>query len=308
MIRSVLLLSFIVCFMVAVSCTATKKTAAMVFPNPDLQGHRGARGLLPENTIPSMLKAIDLGVNTIELDVVISRDKKVVVSHESYFHPNITTTPEGKTIDKDGAASLLLYQMDYESIRLYDVGMKPHPGFVQQQKIPVYKPLLSALIDSCEAYAKQKGRTIFYNIEVKSDEAHDGIWHPAPPEFVTLVMDIVKAKDIQRRTTIQSFDVRPLQYLHKNYQGVRLSYLVEPKKEPLEKQLQLLGFVPPVYSPYYKSLTKELVAEAHAKGMKVVPWTVNTLEEMNGLMEMGVDGIISDYPNLFAALALQSRK
>jgi glycerophosphoryl diester phosphodiesterase len=103
------------------------------FPSFDKEGHRGSRGLMPENTIPAMLKAIDLGVTTLEMDAVISRDKQVVVSHDPYFNADITTTPEGGQLTKAEASSRLLYRMDYDSIKKYDVGLKPHPGFPRQQ-------------------------------------------------------------------------------------------------------------------------------------------------------------------------------
>jgi lysophospholipase L1-like esterase len=127
-------------------------------PAFDMQGHRGCRGLMPENTIPAMLHAIDLGVTTLEMDVVISADKKVVVSHDPHFHENITTLPGGGQLTKKEAATRLLYSMRYDSIIKYDVGLKPHPDFPRQQKMAVSKPLLSDLIAACEAYAKQKGR------------------------------------------------------------------------------------------------------------------------------------------------------
>lgn len=297
--RSLYLFLFL---MLLAGCTSLKKSAPMPAAKPDLQGHRGARGLMPENTIPAMFRAIDLGATTLEMDVVISRDKQVVLSHEPYFHEFLTTTPQGNTITASEAASLLLYQMDYDSIRRYDVGLKPHPLFTQQQKMPVYKPLLSELIDSCEAYAARKGKRVGYNIEIKSAPGQDGVRHPAPPEFSDLVLAVVRDKNVLERTTIQSFDVRVLQYLHQQHPKVVLSYLVEQTPEPLETQLQLLGFVPAIYSPYYKDVRKEMVDAAHRKGMRVIPWTINTAAEMQHLLNMGVDGVISDYPNLFAEL------
>src|SRR4051794_38688391 len=100
----------------------------------DLQAHRGGRGLMPENTIPAMENAIDLGVTTLEMDVVISKDNKVVVSHDPYFNEIITTTPEGAFLTKDSAPRYLLYLMPYDSIKKFDVGSKPHPDFPRQQK------------------------------------------------------------------------------------------------------------------------------------------------------------------------------
>lgn len=267
----------------------------------DLQGHRGCRGLMPENTTAAMLHAIDLGVTTLELDVVISRDSQVVLSHEAYFHPHITTLPGGSPISSS-QPPLLVYQMDYDSIRKYDVGMKPHPLFPKQQKLAAYKPLLGAVVDSCEAYARSKGKTIRYNVEIKSAAGYDGVRHPDVAVFSELVAGVLRSKKVLERSTIQSFDVRPLQYLHQKHPNIQLSYLVEGKGENLEQELAKLGFTPPIYSPYYKNLDAAKVKAAHGKGMKVLPWTVNDVPAMKALVAMGVDGIISDYPDLFAQL------
>jgi glycerophosphoryl diester phosphodiesterase len=123
---------------------------------------------MPENTIVAMYRGIDEGVNTLELDLHISKDRKVVVSHDPYFNELITTTPEGKFLSEEESRDRLLFTMNYDSIKKYDVGLKPYPDFPQQKKIPAYKPLLAVLIDSSEIYAAQKNRKIFYNIEIKS--------------------------------------------------------------------------------------------------------------------------------------------
>ncbi|HEY1021455.1 MAG TPA: glycerophosphodiester phosphodiesterase family protein, partial [Flavisolibacter sp.] len=185
-----------------ISCSAQKKTAN--FPNGlDRQGHRGSRGLMPENTIPAMRKAIDLGATTLEMDLGISGDKQVVVSHDPYFHENITTTPDGKTLTKAEAGKRLLYSMPYDSIKKYDVGLKPHPDFPRQQKLAVHKPLLADLLTDAEAYAKKMGRTLFYNIEIKSKAEGDGKKHPPVEEFVDLALAVINANGIMARTTIQ---------------------------------------------------------------------------------------------------------
>ncbi len=257
---------------------------------------------MPENTIAAMMNAVDLGVTTLEMDVVISGDNKVVVSHDPFFAETITTTPDGKYLNKKQAEEYLLYKMNYNDIRKFDVGIKPHPTFAKQKKIPAYKPLLAVLIDSVEAYAKGKGRTMQYNIEIKSREGFDGIRHPDPSAFSEILITVLKEKNILNRTIIQSFDVRPLQYIHQKYPSIQLSYLVEKVTVSLQKQLDKLTFTPQVYSPNFAMVTKAMVAKCHAKGMKVIPWTVNTLKEMNELVAMGVDGIISDYPDIFADL------
>ena len=282
------------------SCASAQKTTMK--NNLDLQAHRGGRGLMPENTIAAMKNAIDLGATTLEMDVVISKDNKVVVSHDPYFNDVITTTPAGKTFTKKEATDYLLYKMDYDSIRKFDVGTKPHPDFPRQQKIAAYKPLLTDLVDAAEAYANSKGRKMMYNIEIKSKEGFDGVRHPAPPKFAELLVQVLTDKKVLERTVIQSFDVRPLQYLHKSHPKVTLSYLVDKSAGSFDEQLTKLGFTPAIYSPIYTITTRETIKQAHAKGMKVVPWTVNTAKEIQEMIDAGADGIITDYPDLFASL------
>lgn len=288
--------------MTMAGCSATK-SPKVTLPDFDKQGHRGARGLMPENTIPAMLKAIDLDVTTLEMDLGISKDKQVVVSHDPNFNENITTTPEGKTLSKSEAAKLLLYGMPYDSIRKYDVGLKPHPIYPKQEKIAVYKPLLSELIDASEAHAKAKGKTMLYNIEIKSKPENDGKKHPPIEEFVDLAMQVVNGKGIAKRTTIQSFDPRALQVMHRKYPKVVTSLLIEDDdKRSLDVQLTELGYTPEIYSPHFSLVTPELLQQCRERKMKVIPWTINDLETMKRLKAMGVDGIITDYPNLFQQL------
>ncbi len=271
------------------------------FPQFDKQGHRGSRGLMPENTIPAMHKAIDLGVTTLEMDAVISKDKKVFLSHDPYFNSDITTTPEGRSLSKTEGSTLLFYQMNYDTIIKYDAGLKSHPGFPRQQKLAVHKPLLSTVIQSSEAYAKQKKiAPLWYNIETKSTINGDGTHHPPPEEFVDLLVATIKKEGIAERTVIQSFDMRTLQVVRQKYPSFKTSLLIEnTDKRTLDEQLNELGFVPTVYSPHYTLITPALIKTCHNKGMKVIPWTVNTKQEIERLKSIGVDGIITDYPDLF---------
>ena len=264
----------------------------------DRQGHRGGRGLMPENTIPAMKRALDLGVTTLELDAVISQDKQVVVSHEPYMSADIALKPDGAPVTADEQKSINLYQLPYAEIRKFDVGSKPHPQFGQQRKLVTYKPLLTELIDSVELYVRQTGLPRpNYNIEIKSSPTTDDVYHPAPPEFVDLVLGVCQRKNLGKRLTIQSFDVRPLQLIHKQQPGVTLSYLTANPKS-LADNLATLGFTLAIYSPYYKTVTSGTVKDCHGRGMRIIPWTGNTKTEIESLIRLGVDGIISDYPNL----------
>jgi glycerophosphoryl diester phosphodiesterase len=118
----------------------------------DRQGHRGCRGLMPENTIPAMKTALDLGVTTLEMDIVFTKDKQAILSHEPFFNHEITTKPDGSLVTEAEEKSLNIYGMTYEEVKKYDVGMRPHPRFPRQQKLKTYKPLLSDLLDSVQQY------------------------------------------------------------------------------------------------------------------------------------------------------------
>jgi glycerophosphoryl diester phosphodiesterase len=273
------------------------------FPKFYKEGHRGTRGLMPENTIPSMKKAIEDGANIIEVDIQISRDKKVMVSHDAHINRQISLLPDGREIPEADASKYILHQMPYDSIRKFDVGLKYHSDFPQQKKLKAYIPLLGELIDSVEQFTTEKGFTpVIYNIEIKARPEQDGFYQPVPAELIGLVMEVVKSKEIGSRYYIQSFDIRQIQEVHNHYPRVTTGFLTSKKDATLEENLKNIGFIPQIYSPQYQLATKELIEKCHAQGMKFVPWTVNTLEEMKGLKEMGVDGIITDYPNLFSEL------
>jgi len=256
---------------------------------------------MPENTIPAMLKALDLGVTTLEMDIVITKDKKVILSHEPWFESEITTKPDGNYIPAADAMKYNIYQMDYAEVKKYDVGMKPHPRFPKQAKIKVYKPLLSDLLDSVTNYMMTRRKPFpFYNIETKCLPAGDNIYHPKPEEIVELLMAVIKEKGVEDRVIIQSFDFRTLQYINKKYPSIKTAALVEATdKRNAEALIRDLGFMPTIYSPAYELVNNSIVTEFHAKNIKVIPWTVNDKTKIDELRKMGVDGVISDYPDLF---------
>jgi glycerophosphoryl diester phosphodiesterase len=267
----------------------------------DKEGHRGCRGLMPENTIPAFLKAIDLDVTTLEMDAVISKDSQVVVSHEPFFSHEITTKPNGDTVKQSEERSLNIYRLNYDEVKQYDVGLRPHPRFPQQQKLHAVKPLLKDVIDSVEAYiSSNKKKPVYYNIETKCSPETDDVYHPKPAPFVELLVKVIKEKNIQDRVIIQSFDIRSLQILHERYPSIRTALLIEDfDKKPFAQQLKTLGFIPAIYSPAFELVTPLLVKQCHDTGIKIIPWTVNDKSEIDNLKKLGVDGIITDYPNLF---------
>jgi len=268
----------------------------------DVQGKAGARGIMPENTIEGMLKALDLGVTTLEMDAVISKDKMVVLSQEPYFNNEISLQPNGKPISLKDQKKFNIYKMDYEEVKKFDVGSKVHDRFPGQMKFKAYKPLLTETIDAVEAYVKEhKLSKPVYSIETKTIKNGDNEFHPEPAEFVDLIMEVINTKKLTKRVIIESFDMRTLQYVHEKYPKVQTSLLID-EKEPFESYIEKLGFKPTIYSPYSVLVGKGLVDRCHAMGVKIIPWTVNTIKDVKYFKDLGVDGIITDYPNIIGQL------
>lgn len=273
-------------------------------PKFDLQGHRGARGLKPENTIPAFLAALDAGVTTIELDVVITKDKQVVVSHEPWMAAEICLKPDGAEIPDNESKTINIFKLTYEEVQQYDCGSKGNTRFPEQEKLKASKPLLKEVIAAVEDHIKSY--TLYevdYNIELKSTKSGDGKYHPVPNEFSDLVYNLLNQYLPMERVVIQSFDFRILKYWRAKYPTVRLAALVENTKL-VEENVKELGFMPSIYSPSYKLLTEEKVKEIKSMKMRVIPWTVNEPEDMKRLRAWGVDGLITDYPNRAAEIGL----
>ena len=272
--------------------------AAQVYnPKFDVQGHRGARGIMPENTIPAFMAALDLGVTTLEMDLAVTKDKQLVVSHEGYMSAAIALDSLGKPIKEKAELKHNIYKMNYKDVAKYDVGTKPNERFPEQAKMKVSKPLLTDVIITVENYVK--GHAMYevdYNIEIKSEPSTDGKFHPNVKEFSELVFQTIDQYLPWERVVIQSFDFRVLKYWHQNHPGVRLAALVDNLKT-IEENIGALGFTPAIYSPEYHLMSKEEIRTCQQKKMRVIPWTVNDVKEMEELKAWGVDGIITDYPN-----------
>jgi glycerophosphoryl diester phosphodiesterase len=281
------------------ACKTMNKTnlpADAKFPEFSTEGHRGGRGLMPENTIIAMKNAVDIGITTLEMDTHITGDGEVVVTHDDYLSPGFMLSPEGKEIPAADSKKYAVYQMDYSLLKTFDLGSKPLAGFPEQKKIKTYIPRLAELIDSVQIYTKGK-KQMFYNIETKCSPKGDGVTNPDPETFVKLLMDVIEKKGITPFVVIQSFDKRTLQVLHKKYPNVRTSFLVSNQKT-VEENLSDLGFDPFILSTEYKMVSEELVRKCHARNVKVIPWTPNTKADIDRMKALKVDGIISDYPNL----------
>jgi glycerophosphoryl diester phosphodiesterase len=260
---------------------------------PVIQGHRGCRGLFPENSLPAFQYALEMGVTVLEMDVCLSADGQVVVSHEPYMNPLYASFSDGSPVTN---ASVNLFQKPYAEIKSFDVGSRGNKLFPEQARVATYKPLLSEVLALGEAFARKSGRTIYYNIEIKSEPLEYGISQPATvKEFADRVWSVISGHISPSVLILQSFDFAVLHYWKTAINKGRISALVE--KETPEQMLAALGFTPEIFSSSYRFLTKEQIDFCHARGMQVIPWTINTTAEMQKFSDWQVDGIITDYPN-----------
>lgn len=287
-------------FFTLTSCTMEKSEPF------DIQGHRGARGLMPENTIPAMLKGVELGVKTVEFDVVVTADEKLLVSHEPWFNHLFSTKPDGTPVTEEEERSFNIFEMTYEETQQFDVGKRQNPNFPEQQKMEVTKPLLADAIRAVEKYAEENNLPpLQYNIETKSKPEWYGEYVPGPDRFATLMYNELRELGVLDRVIIQSFDPSTLIAFNQLAPDVKLAMLVS-RDVPPDMYINILGFTPDIWSPDYQLLNPTLIQEIHSYGMMVIPWTVNSTEEMNRLIEMGVDGLITDYPDRAQSLTFSN--
>jgi len=258
----------------------------------DIQGHRGCRGLYPENSLPAFEKAIALGVTTLELDIAITKDKEVVVSHEPFMSRTICFNPEGEEIPEDMDMKHNLYEMTHNEIKQFDCGTKLHPTYPDQKKLKTYKPLLSEVFE----LAKAKNPDIKFNIEIKSKPEYYGIYTPQPDEYVKIVLDEIEESGLFSNVNLQSFDLVILEEIKKQSPNMPVALLVD-EDETIQTKLEKLSYKPEIISPYFRLLTSEIINEYHSKDFLIIPWTVNEEQDMFKMLRWNVDGIITDYPD-----------
>ena len=259
----------------------------------DIQGHRGCRGLYPENTIVAFIEAIKLGVNTLEMDVVVSKDGLLVVSH----YPTINCDFCNYCDDSKEKKESRIYKMNYDYIKTIDCGSKANEKFPEQKKMFAAKPLLSDVIDTVEKYIQQNHLPpVQYNIETKSTQEGDDVDQPKPAVFAKLLYDLLKQKNVLSKSIIQSFDIRTLQVIHQIDSNATTALLIFDL-DNFEKNLKQLGFSPTIYSPNFILVNDKLIQKCHDLKIKIIPWTVNDEDKMIKLKQLGVDGVITDYPN-----------
>lgn len=268
----------------------------------EVHGHRGCRGLMPENSIPAFLHALELGATHLELDVVITGDHQVLVSHEAWLSHEFCLDSLGREISKETEQDWNLYRMPYAEIKKFDCGTKVHARFPNQKKMKVHKPLLTEVIEASEAWAKDHHRPLpGYNIEVKWEEGGENVFQPSAEEFARLVLEALESFNLGKRVNLQTFDIPTLQAIHRQDPDMTLALLVDGP-EDYKNKLSELGFYPELLSPWFELVDEEMIAFAQGRSMKVIPWTVNKKEDMERMIEVGVDGIITDFPDVLVKL------
>ena len=289
----------------------------------DIEAHRGGRALFPENTLPAFANALSMGVDTLELDIGVTRDGALVVSHERGLNPDLARNADGIYVVPPG---IPFVQMLLEDVRKYDVG-QIRPGsayavqFPEQMKLPGTPiPTLREVIDLVR---KSGDRHVRLNIETKIDPDHPDE-SPDPQRFVTLLLDFLGREKFSDRVMVQSFDWRTLQLVQKLAPAIPTVYLtLQRGKAPtvfLDKASNwTAGFNPAehenslprsikaaggaIWSPYFGDVNPALISEAHDLALKVVVWTVNKPADIARMIDIGVDGIISDHPDLLRKIA-----
>lgn len=256
--------------------------------------HRGYLGLHPENTIEAMKRALHYKSTVLEMDLVITKDKQVVVSHDVFLNHKITLDSNGSELPVN--KKIAIYSKTYSQIKTYDVGMKPNPAFPQQIRYKAQIPLFSELIDSIEIYATQKGlmKPDFF-IETKSKYGADINYQPNPEEFVDLIMAVVMDKGIEDRVIVQSFDPNTLQVLHVKYPQIPLAFLTK-RGTNMDANLKWLGFIPTYYSVKPELIDREFMKVCRDIGMLPIVGVFTGYKEFIKLKKLGVKGFIADYP------------
>ncbi|MGQ0751083.1 MAG: glycerophosphodiester phosphodiesterase [Betaproteobacteria bacterium] len=293
----------------------------------DIQAHRGGRGLVPENTLPAFAHALALGVTTLELDCAITRDGVVVVSHDLLLNPDITRDAKGAWLPRAGPP---IARLDYEALQRYDVG-RIRPGTRYAARFPAQQAIdgtrVPRLVEVFDLARRAGNDTVRFNIETKVSPLEPN--HTEPPEsFARKVIKAVRASGMQQRVAIQSFDWRTLKVVQQEAPEIPTVHLTAQQdfmdniragegRSPWTVGLhvsQFGGSIPrmiksaggAVWSPYYVEVTREAVREAQLLGLRVVVWTVNNEADMRRMIALGVDGIISDYPDRLRNVAAQA--
>lgn len=264
---------------------------------PEVHGHRGCRGLMPENTLPAFEKAVELGCDWLEMDVVVTADSQVLVSHEPWMNHLICRTPQGDSITEGSEHGFNIYHMSAAEAQRFDCGSATHPDFPDQENAALPKPLLRDVVMAAEEKSMEVGAGgIGYNIEIKSEPTLYGTYQPEPKRFVQLVLAQIDSLGMDDRCVIQSFDPAILEEVHRQNPDLSTSLLVE-NDDDLSTNLKRLSFKPDHYSPSFSMVDKKLVKELEERDIALLVWTVNDRDDMRRMIKLGAKGIITDYPD-----------
>lgn len=261
-----------------------RKVSDVIRPRVSVIAHRGGAGLYPENTIAAMLNAVKLGVTDLEMDLHVTKDQVVVVSHDPYV--------------KGYGKKYPIYSLTWKQLSAKVIGNVKDPAFPDSKRLYTYVPMVTALIDSVETYCHMhRLPPVKYTIEIKSDPASDGKLSPDYKTFADLCVKALSSRNLGSRLLLQSFDVRTLKYVHSKYPDIRLLYLVDNTSGGYDKAMKTLGFVPYAIGPDYPMVSATFVSKAKAAGMRVIPYTVDTKAVAQKMVRAGVDAIITNYPD-----------
>lgn len=262
-----------------------------------IHGHRGWRGLYPENTVIGFVEAVKLGVDVLEMDVVLSAENELIVSHDPFMHHEICRKPDGSAITPEEEENHNMYRMTIQEIKKYQVGVEKHARFPKQKQISTYKPTFQEVVDVVNPLLSEEQRkTIHWNIEIKSRPEWDGHFHPAPDIYAAIAYEDLKKTGVLEFAVIQSFDPRILRALHTIDPSLKLVYLNEDANFEFAHIESILGFKPYGYSPHFAFVTEDLVKNCDQKNIQLITWTVNEEKDIREMLSMGVREIISDYP------------
>lgn len=253
-----------------------------------VHGHRGARAIYPENTIPAFRYAIDLGVDFLEMDVAVTKDNVLVISHDPHINAEICTGPH---------PGIAIHELTLKELREYDCGALKNPHFAKQHPVPDTRvPTLDEVLSLGE------GNSVQFNIETKSFPDHPELT-PPPDVFARMMLDVIRKHKMESRSIVQSFDFRTLHAMKRLAPGIRLSALWEGHARPFTEIANEAEAG--IISPEHKLVTAEQVKSAHAANLEVVPWTADTPEDWQRLIDAGVDAIITDDPAALIAYLKQ---
>lgn len=263
---------------------------------PEIHGHRGCRGLLPENTLPAFLEAAEMGCDLLELDVVITADSQVLVSHEPWMSHRICRTPQGDSITEQQEHDFNIYRMTVAEAQSFDCGSTPQVAFPDQELSPQFKPTLRQVVEAVDLKMMDNGTAgVGWNIEIKSEPALYDVFQPRPERFARLVLAEIDSLGIGGRTVIQSFDPAILEEIHRTDETLATALLVD-NTNGLERNLARLSYTPTHYSTAFALADKALVKTLDSLGIELLVWTVNDKSDLRRMIKLGVGGIITDHP------------